>query len=168
MLYYVTNGGNMWVIFNPIDNEIRTTIEYPPGKKGAEWSLKPGETKKFPNEVGETLLMLYGYLQVLKKDEEKSTKIKVKEYTPPKNLDDVEEAVPEVVVEDRRIKHPSSNPSVIETGGFGEKRFEEEGNQAGGLKLKEKLQNGKLVQLDRDGIEWYGKGVEQDDPFRKE
>lgn len=152
----------MWILFNPTQNEVSYPVKYR-GKLG-NWNIRAGETKKFPNEVAEVLSERLSFLNVLKRDEEKPSNVV---YKPPKNLDDVEEASPEDVYKnDRKIRHPSSDKSVVEKGGFLGSE-EDENDLRSGLRLKKMIKGGKLVQIDSDGVEWYGRGVQQDDPFRK-
>lgn len=160
----------MYIVYNPTDCDVRHRIEYPPGNK-ADWSIKRGETLKFPNYVGEYLVKTYGFLNLLRKDDEKSSLDKKKEYKPPQDLDKVKQADFQLVKDvDRSLKHPTSEPGVVEFGGSIKTvngRDSEIENDGLPMRIKEKLSNGKLLKLDADGVEWYGAGIEADDPLAK-
>lgn len=155
----------MWVIFNPTPNDLNYDIEF------SKWSLKAGETKKFPNNIAEQMITLHGFLKVLSRDDKQSL---VQQYKPPKDLKTVQEAVPEQLVRDRRIKHPSSDPSIKESMGFGSKsenNSDEKLSDIGsGLPptYRKSVEEGKLISFDKDGVGWYGEGISVDNPLTKE
>lgn len=131
----------------------------------ASWSLKAGEMKKFPEDVGIAMLRQIGFLVEVKKDnydkikaevEEKkfkcdqcpfetNTKIafinhfKTHEKTEAlENTDGIEDAQP--IGEYRGTTKTVQNP--------------EEGIPQGGTKFN--------PNEDRDGVGWYGEGIERD------
>lgn len=147
----------MWVIFNPTAEDLSYDIDF------KKWHLKAGEAKKFPNEVASQMKVLHGFLQVLERDDQ-APKIT---YKPPKSLKSVKEAIPEDLQRDeRKMVHPSSDPKVKETGGFSGTMSDE---QAGLPKTyKKRGESGELINLDKDGVEWYGGGIEVDNPLSKD
>lgn len=156
-MLYLSNGGFMFIIFNPTDKDLEYEINW------KKWSLQAGETAKFPNDIGSEMVKIHGFLQVLDKDEDAPKPI----FTPPKNLKDVPEADAEDIKRDRRIKHPSSNPKVVATQGFSgtDMTDREAGLPAA---VKKEMVDGKLMDVDKDGVGWYGKGIEIDNPLAKE
>lgn len=151
----------MWTIFNPTLNDISHPINF------GVWELKAGETAKFPsgdkpNNIAQELVRIYGFLEVLDKDDEKPKKELPK---PPADLTLVHEARGKPLYKDeRKVVHPSSDPRVQENGGFSGEMTD---SQAG-LNLKKVIVGDRLAQIDKDGVEWYGKGAERDNPFAKE
>lgn len=145
----------MWIIFNPTENDLQYEIDF------KKWQLLAGESKKFPNEIGKEMVNIHGFLQVIERDDIQP----VKTYTPPKNLKTVKEAEPEELRRDRRLKHPTSDPRVVETEGFGPMS-----DEASGLPktIATKVQSGKLMSIDKDGVGWYGGGAELDNPLAKD
>ena len=155
----------MWTIFNPTNNDIQITVGTGVnGTNGRRYGLSAGQTLRFSDQVGTEMVTRYPFLNVLKKDSSVPKEI---QYEPPKDLDKIEEAESQTANIPRYVKHPSSNPKVVETGGFGPSDSLKEANEVGGISLKEGLVNGKLVQIDKDNVQWYGGGVQIDNPGRK-
>lgn len=148
----------MWVIFNPTENDLDYEIDY------KKWNLKAGEAKKFPNEIGQQMLNIHGFLDVIERDDIRPKK----EFKRPKNVKNISEAIPSEVGRDRKITHPSSDPKILETGGFS--GTEDMANGADGLPktYRKKVEDGKLISFDKDGVGWYGDGISVDNPLAKE
>lgn len=149
----------MWVIFNPTANDLDYEIDF------KKWHLNAGEAKKFPNDIGRQMFEIHGFLEVLERDD-KPPKVKIE---PPKNLKSVKEATPEDFVRDRKIKHPSSDPRILDTGGFSGSD-EKLNDVASGLPktYRTEVEGGKLMSFDKDGVGWYGEGAVIDNPLAKE
>lgn len=153
----------MWTIFNPTDCNLEVPIGTGPNGSNAKiFKLGAGETLKFPEIAAEDLLGRYPFLKLLSKED---LPVEEKVYVPPKDLSQVPEAAPEPANQPRFIRHPASDPVVQETGGFNSgasKSLAEATEAVGGIRLKEVLEDGKLVKIDSDGVQWYGGGVSND------
>ena len=153
----------MWTIFNPLDKDLEYEIDF------KIWSLRAGETKKFPDTIAQEMCKLHGFLKVLEKAEEAVKKV----FEPPKDLKKVEEARGQELKRDRTVKHPSTNPAVVQTGGFSsgnqDRTSAEFGDAKAGLPpaIKKEMVAGKLMDMDKDKVGWYGKGIESDNPLSK-
>lgn len=150
----------MWVIFNPTENDLDYEINF------QKWKLNAGEAKKFPNEIGREMLSIHGFLEILERDDLPPKRA----YKKPKNIKTIGEATPEQMERDgRKITHPSSDPKVVESGGFSG-RIDKMSDEASGLPktYQQKVEGGKLISFDKDGVGWYGSGISVDNPLAKE
>lgn len=145
----------MWILFNPTENDLTYEIDF------AQWDIKAGETKKFPNEIADQIVHIHEFIEVVDKDEAKPKK----EFRP--NLKKVEEAEAKPITRDRRIVHPSSDPKIKATGGFSGEGLDD---RAQGLPegVRKEMVSGKMMSMDKDGVGWYGKGAEVDNPLAKD
>ncbi len=116
------------------------------------WNLISGDTRRFPEDVAEGLLANYPWLKIIK-EPPKATEEGLKEMYQ-------EGDKHEIVMKTQPLT--DMRPTKTAPEGYDDHSVSGESIVAKGVQTKEVGKSGETVDVDKDGVEWYGEGVVQE------
>ena len=138
----------MKVIHNPTKSDIKGFLF-----NKVFYNLIAGDTRRFPEDVTEAIVKTFSWLKVLKGPPQATEETNAKMYPEADKQEIVMKAKPLTDMRPTRAMAPE---------GYDDHSISGEEIVSRGVSSQEQGKSGERVDVDKDGVEWYGEGVVQE------